>query len=84
MTTRTTSIKLTIEDDAALETIGRGISGVFHDGLNRELSEHETGDIWVGAGIWKGWRLTTAHSAASHGQPVLVGPDGAGRGPGDL
>jgi len=43
-----------------------------------------TGDIWVGTGVWKGWRLTTAHAASSHGQPVLVAPDGTPYGPGDI
>ena len=84
MTTRRTSIKLTPHDDFMLDEIGRGISAVFHAGLDREFDEYETGDIWIGTGIWKGWRLTTAHSSSNHGQPVLVGPDGVGRGPDDL
>lgn len=41
-------------------------------------------DIWTGAGIWQGWRLTTDHAACSHGQPVLVDPDGNAYGPGDI
>jgi len=78
MTTRITSIKLTPADDAALTRLDRGISEVFHAGLDREFAERETGDVWIGTGTWKGWRLTTAHSSSSYGQPVLVGPDGAG------
>jgi len=41
-------------------------------------------DIWIGTGIWAGWRLTTDHSASSYGQPVLVDPDGNAYGPGDI
>lgn len=50
-----------------------------------ELSEREsTGDTWVGTGIWRGWRITSAHAASSYGQPVLVMPDGTPLGPGDI
>ena len=41
-------------------------------------------DIWTGAGVWAGWKLTTNHSASSYGQPVLVDPDGNAYGPGDI
>jgi hypothetical protein len=41
-------------------------------------------DIWIGTGIWAGWRLTTDHSSSSYGQPVLVDPDGNAYGPGDI
>lgn len=43
-----------------------------------------TGDLWVGTGGWRGWRITAAHAACSHGDPVLVRPDGTALGPGDL
>ena len=79
-----TSIRISDDQYAALDKLDRKISEVFRDGLARELSEHETGDLWIGIGVWKGWRLTTAHSLSSHGQPVFVGPDGVGRGSGDI
>lgn len=41
-------------------------------------------DMWTGNGIWRGWRLTTDHSASSYGQPVLVDPEGTAYGPGDI
>ena len=41
-------------------------------------------DIWVGTGVWAGWRLTTDHSASSYNQPVLVDPQGNAYGPGDI
>ena len=44
----------------------------------------ETGDLWIGNGPWRGWRLTTGHSASSQQQPVLVRPDGEALGPGDI
>ena len=50
-----------------------------------DLHQREaTGDLWVGTGVWQGWRVTTAHAASSHGQPVLVRPDGTAMGPGDI
>ena len=41
-------------------------------------------DIWIGSGVWQGWRLTTDHSASSYNQPVLVNPSGQAFGPGDI
>jgi hypothetical protein len=40
--------------------------------------------IWKGNGVWDGWCLTTDHPASSHGQPVLVDPDGIAYGPADI
>lgn len=40
--------------------------------------------VWTGEGIWAGWVLTTDHASSSHGQPVLVDPDGKAYGPGDI
>lgn len=44
----------------------------------------QNGDIWIGTGIWAGWRLTTDHVGSSYGQPVLIAPDGRTFGPGDI
>ena len=41
-------------------------------------------DIWQGAGIWTGWKITTDNPASSNGQPVLVDPDGIVYGPDDI
>ena len=59
-------------------------AGVVRRALDAAYNTEATGDEWVGSGIWKGWRITTEHSSSSCGQPVLVGPDGCGRGPGDV
>ena len=48
------------------------------------LTKSKSGDEWIGTGIWAGWRITTDHAASSHGQPVLVSPDGRAFGPGDI
>ncbi|MDF2648246.1 MAG: hypothetical protein K0Q73_4051 [Paenibacillus sp.] len=41
-------------------------------------------DIWIGNGIWQGWRLTADHAASSYNQPVLISPTGKTYGPGDI
>lgn len=36
----------------------------------------ERKDIWIGNGIWDGWRLTTNPSSSSDDEnPVFIGPD---------
>ncbi len=82
--TRRTSIIIRPEDERRLDTLGIGPTEALRSALDRLEHERATGDLWVGTGNWRGWRLTTGHSAASYGEPVLVRPDGSALGPGDL
>lgn len=52
--------------------------------IEKMYDEYSTGDIWRGQGVWRGWRLTTAHPASSYRQPVLVDPEGTAYGPADI
>lgn len=41
-------------------------------------------DIWVGTGVWAGWKITTDHIASKDGHPVLVDPDGEAYNPDEI
>ena len=82
---RKTSIDVPADIDAILFAIGSPKFATLVWELIRDHYHRETtGDLWVGTGPWRGWRLTTAHSVSSYGQPVLIGPDGVARGAGDI
>jgi hypothetical protein len=79
-----TSIRLTARTREQLSDLGGRASEVIARAVDLLHRVETTGDLWVGTGAWQGWRLTTAHSASSYGQPVLVRPDGAALGPRDI
>jgi hypothetical protein len=79
-----TSILLTARTREQLCDLGGRTSEVIARAVDLLHRAETTGDLWVGTGPWQGWRLTTAHSTSSYGQPVLVRPDGTALGPGDV
>ena len=79
-----TSIRLSDRTREQLCDLGGRTSEVIARAVDLLHRTEMTGDLWVGTGIWNGWRLTTAHSASSYGQPVLVRPDGSALGPADI
>lgn len=79
-----TSIRLSPCTREQLCDLGGRTSEVIARAVDLLYRVETTGDLWVGVGIWQGWRLTTAHSASSYGQPVLVRPDGVALGPEDI
>ena len=88
MTRTPTSFRLSEEARNLLGDLSDSLdverTAVVERALTELADRIQTGDLWVGDGIWRGWRLTTAHSASSYGQPVLVRPDGVAMGPGDI
>jgi hypothetical protein len=79
-----TSIRLTARTREQLCDLDGRTSEIIARAVDLLHRTETTGDLWVGTGPWQGWRLTTAHSASSDGQPVLVRPDGMALGPGDV
>lgn len=81
---RKTSINVPEAAQAILAELGSPVMATL---LWRLLEDHHrkttTGDEWVGTGIWQGYRITTAHVDSVDGRPVLVGPDGRARWPGN-
>ena len=88
MTRHPTSILLNDEERSQLDELREHLDTTRVAILRRALAElHQrvtTGDQWVGTGVWRGWRITTAHAASSYGQPVLVAPSGVTMAPGDF
>ncbi|MDB2620174.1 hypothetical protein N9X87_00045 [bacterium] len=82
---RRTSFIVPDDVDEIIKNLGSPkLAPLLWDLLREHHHQETTGDIWVGTGPWRGWRLTTAHSASIDGQPVLIGPDGVGRGANDI
>lgn len=79
-----TSIRLSDRTRNQIEELDEPISTVVETAVDRLHRSRLTGDLWVGTGLWKGWRVTNSHAASSHGMPVLVRPDGTALGPGDI
>lgn len=90
MTERThLTVRLDDETRHALEKLlgeeperGR-LAVIARDAIHR-YAQQQGGVLWVGQGIWEGWTITTNHTDSSHGQPVLVDPEGGAYAPGDL
>ncbi len=79
-----TSIRLSPRTREQLSDLGDRQSETIARAVELLYRVETTGDLWVGSGVWAGWRLTTSHAASSYGQPVLVRPDGQALGPGDI
>jgi len=84
MTTHPTTIRLDPRTRQQIDDLDGELSTVIRRALAHLHRVETTGDLWVGAGPWQGWRITTAHSASCYGQPVLVRPDGTALVPGDI
>jgi len=84
MTNAPTSVRLSQRTRQQLEDIDGRMSEIIARAIDLLHRSETTGDLWVGSGIWSGWRVTTSHSTSSYGQPVLVRPNGQALGPGDI
>ena len=84
MTSHPTTMRLDDRTRQQIDELDGELSTVIRRALDHLHRIETTGDLWVGAGPWRGWRISTAHAASICGQPVLVRPDGTAMGPGDL